>query len=163
MRHQRKPLTERLWKHIDKRGPDDCWLWTASVDKKGYGQINSGDGRVLKTHRLVLSEKIGRELSAGEWSLHTCDTPACNNPVHLYVGDSVANVRDMRERGRARYGGARGTRNCNAKLTDDDVRSIREAARVREFGMGARLADAYGVSRAVISAVVNRRTWRHVT
>jgi hypothetical protein len=163
MRHQRRPLTERLWKHIDVRGQDDCWPWTASVDKKGYGQINGGNGRTLKSHRLVLAEKIGRELADGEWSLHTCDVPPCNNPAHLYVGSAVDNVRDMYTRGRARDEGAKGARNGNAKLTDDAVRAIRDVAAVGGFGTKARLAESYGVSQAVISAVVLRRTWRHVT
>lgn len=47
-----------------------------------------------------------------------------------------------------------------AKLTDDDVRAIR---RGREEGLSIdRMAAQFGVSRAQISSICTRRTWKHL-
>lgn len=48
-----------------------------------------------------------------------------------------------------------------SKLTADEVRVIRE-----RYASGAesqqRIADEYGVSQPVVSAIIRRKTWRHV-
>ncbi|NDJ91830.1 hypothetical protein [Mycolicibacter kumamotonensis] len=49
-----------------------------------------------------------------------------------------------------------------AKLTEDDVREIRAHYAAGRWGIKD-LADIYAVSTATMSAVVHRRTWRHVT
>lgn len=56
----------------------------------------------------------------------------------------------------------RGERHHAAKLTEADVRKIRE---LWNFGMGWRqnaLAEEYGVQPACINGIVNRRYWKHV-
>ena len=32
-----RTLAERFWEKVDKRGPDECWLWTAAKKDGGYG------------------------------------------------------------------------------------------------------------------------------
>lgn len=55
----------------------------------------------------------------------------------------------------------RGSLNGRAKLTEDDVRTIR--ARCTEGGVSQRaLAAEYGVSQVKISQIVLRKSWRHV-
>lgn len=49
-----------------------------------------------------------------------------------------------------------------AKLTEDDVREIRADYAAGRWGIKD-LADIYGVAQPTMSAVVHRRTWRHVT
>jgi hypothetical protein len=54
----------------------------------------------------------------------------------------------------------RGERNGHAKLTEEDVREIRElrgAFTVRELG------ELYGINSGSISDIQNRKRWRHVT
>lgn len=86
---------DRLWAGIDKRGPDECWPWTRSCSKGGYGQLWVS-GTVQYVHRLVVEAPAGSEV------LHSCDNPPCCNPAHLTVGTHAANMADHRRKGRAR-------------------------------------------------------------
>ena len=156
------PVEQRIWRHIGSGAADTCWLWTASVDHKGYGQINDGKGRIRKSHQIVLEIALGRPLASGEWALHRCDNPPCCNPDHLYAGTPLDNYRDMTERGRAVHTGAAGIRNCNAKLTDDDIRTILSSLDGKH-GTQARLARQYGISPTTIMNIKRRVIWKHVT
>jgi hypothetical protein len=49
-----------------------------------------------------------------------------------------------------------------AKLTEDDVREARAMHAAGRFGVGD-LAHIYDVSQSNMSAVINGKTWRHLT
>jgi DNA invertase Pin-like site-specific DNA recombinase len=51
----------------------------------------------------------------------------------------------------------RGEEVASAKLTADDVRAIRRDERTR-----AEIAAQYGISKATVSSIWARRTWKHV-
>lgn len=158
------PLEIRIWKHIARRGPDDCWFWTGSLDHGGYGQINDGRGRIRKAHQVVLEIVLARPLAPGEWGLHRCDNPPCCNPAHLYAGTVQDNVRDMWARGRGYTIGRRpGQLNGNATLTDAQAREILAALSDNPpRGTKARLAREYGVTKSIITRIENGRMWGHV-
>lgn len=79
----RGTLAERFWQKVDKRGPDDCWPWTASLDSKGYGQIYSGHGNKNMQGHSASMLIHGHKLPAGkEWD-HICKDRTCVNPAHL--------------------------------------------------------------------------------
>lgn len=40
----------RFWSHVDRRGEDQCWPWTAGTDRWGYGQFRV-EGRIWPAHR----------------------------------------------------------------------------------------------------------------
>lgn len=158
----RAPLHQRLWAKIDKRGPDECWPWTGCVTAQGYGRIGRGGGRggMMLPHRAVWEEANGAIPQDGpsyeHVIMHTCDNRLCCNPSHLRLGSQADNTRDMDEKGRRVS--AYGERHCCARLTEDDVRSIRASAESTRK-LGAR----YGVSSRTISDIKRRETWRHVT
>ncbi len=52
-------------------------------------------------------------------------------------------------------------RNAAAKLTDEDVRVIRQMANSRMLPQYM-IAQKFGVNAAVVCQVVNRQTWMHV-
>lgn len=161
----RPPLEVRLWRNIDRRGPDECWPWMAGLDAGGYGQINDGKGRIRKAHQIVLEIVLVRPLKPGEWGLHHCDYRPCCNPRHLYVGTVKDNVRDMWTRGRGhRLGPRPGEANHNAVLTETQIIEILDVLRSNPpRGTQASLARKYRVNPSVIMRIKQGRIWRHVT
>lgn len=57
------------------RGPDECWPWQGSVDKKGYGYTQDG-GKWRSAHRRVYQHLIG-PIPDGKELDHSCHTADC--------------------------------------------------------------------------------------
>ena len=147
-------LTDRqlrnFWRKVDVGGPDECWPWMGSTNRRGYGTIWLGG--VYKAHRvgMAIEGRDPLELMA----CHTCDNPPCCNPAHLFAGTGTDNVHDRDAKRR----GASGERHGLSKLTADDVKAIRCDTRPLNI-----IAAEYGVSDMSISYVKARKTWAHVT
>jgi hypothetical protein len=116
-----------------------CWLWLGYTDKGGYGRSEIAL-RCRGVHQAVFEAMVG-PIPDGLFVLHTCDTPACCNPEHLYLGTQKQNIQDRDGRGHT----ARGQKQHLAKLTDAGVREIRSLSKA---GNGAaELARRFGVTR----------------
>lgn len=159
---------ERFWSRVDKSG--DCWLWTRKVNRDGYGRFG-GRGQNMFAHRFVWTITYG-DIPKGLYICHACDNPRCVNPGHLFIGTLADNNEDMTIKGRrskhlppngqkfTKGGQTAGTKNYNAKLTEDDVREIR---RLRECGQKvSELSARYGVGQWEIYMIVQRKKWQHV-
>src|SRR6266699_7199481 len=77
-----RTLPERFWSHVQRT--DDCWLWAAAKNPKGYGIFNIDK----KRNKNELAHRISYRLHYGAIPthlrvLHHCDTPSCVNPSHL--------------------------------------------------------------------------------
>lgn len=150
---------ERFWAKIDKT--DGCWLWTGATNSGGYGSFMYA-GRLCGAHRLMLVW-FGRLVSpihtgcrSKNVVLHSCDNPRCVNPQHLTMGTNSQNQREAYARNlRKPYLGSTHT---NAKLTDAQVKEIRDLYDSGQM-LQIPLAKKYGVSQRAISLVVRRETY----
>jgi hypothetical protein len=151
-----RPLADRFWEKVNRRGPTECWPWTAATNEHGYGVMNPGrhSGPTIKAHR-VSAELAGMDI-AGRAVLHSCDNPPCVNPAHLRPGTLADNGADMAARDRSMHG----SRNPNSRLTEPEVAVIK---RLVLEGIEHRvIAARFDVSRATVSYIAEGKTWRRV-
>jgi hypothetical protein len=179
-RRSRGSLVDRFWAKVDKNGPvpihapelGPCWVWTGCTFPSGYGQIwVGGEKRIDQAHRVVFQLE-GETIPEGVWVRHRCDNPPCVRRVsHLILGTAQQNVEDRQERNRTARGlwtgvythpesRLRGERNGAARLTESQVREIRDAVLSR--GTVSALARAMGVSRSTIVRARVGANWMHV-
>jgi hypothetical protein len=158
----------KLWRRIDRRGPDECWPYTGATDRRGYGRPGYGLGldeqgrpktKRYYAHRRVYELLVG-PIPEGKILLHTCDNPPCCNPAHLRVGTDADNKRDSIAKDRH----ARGERTRRNVLTEDLVLEIREEFRfLSERKTNAKeLAEKYGVAPGTVYLAATGRTWSHL-
>lgn len=148
-RRQRGPCRP-LYKLI--RFDNGCWKWMAARHPDGYGNI-CVDARTLPAHKFFYMLFIG-PVPVGMECCHTCDTPECVNPDHLFLGTHLDNMKDMAEKQRSTIG----ERHSKAKLSDEAVRVIRQSTESTSA-----LAATFGVHANTINEVRARRRWQHVT
>lgn len=143
----------RFWSKVCIGGPDDCWLWQRGKDKDGYGKV-SLSYRDLRAHRVAYV--LANYVDPGAFLVcHSCDTPACCNPAHLWLGTVADNDADRDVKGRAN--GPRGIKNKQHKLTTRQVKEIRQSCEVQRI-----IAKRFGVSRSLVSMIRNRVIWRYL-
>src|SRR3990172_5475616 len=94
----RKNTQEQFEKKFEMIPECGCWLWTAGCTDKGYGQFRlSGVNKLA--HRTAWEFYRG-PIPAGLCVLHRCDTPACVNPYHLFLGTQYDNAQDRENKNR---------------------------------------------------------------
>jgi hypothetical protein len=160
-------IEARFWSHVRKTDDaDSCWEWQGGRWKKsGYGVFKKGNQR-YKAHRVAYA------IQYGKWpdnlTCHTCDNPKCVRGSHLFDGTNAENLSDMVAKGRSMRGIPRkpeailrGERNPNHHFTEQDILTIRSMD-LSQPGAKAALARELGVSKFAISAILHRKTWRHL-
>lgn len=151
-------LTERFWAKVCIGPKDECWEWTASRLKNGYGHIGVG-GKTEYAHRL--SYKIHKgSVPAGLDVCHSCDNRACVNPDHLWIGTRAENMADCATKGRARGPNYKGSEVGTSKLVEMDVVLIKAA--LLKGASPSDLGRKYGVSRSAISMIKRGKSWAHI-
>lgn len=174
------PMPARFWDKVNKApglGPKgECWLWTAST-VRGYGNFGLTPSRWVRSHRLSWELAHG-PIPGGLCVLHECDTPACVNPNHLFLGTRKDNAQDAIQKGRWYSGDRhwtrlhperplnvvfpehrnRGQHNGQAILKPETVRAIRAASGPRKT-----IAEMFGVSKSTVYAIKGGHRWGHLS
>lgn len=156
-----KSLPKRYWVKVDRRGPDECWLWLGSSKGKkngNYGHIGLGG----EHGKIGLAHRVGYELEYGAISdnmnvLHTCDNPLCQNPKHLFLGTQLDNIADREAKGRGVIPDNRGR---SKKLTRIQVLEIFDLKGKESQSTTAR---RYSIRQQHVDGIQNKRMWVWLT
>ncbi len=112
----------------------------------------------MSVGRVMCLEVKGSPPEGKPEAAHSCGNGGggCFNPNHLYWASKAENYRDRVTHGVSQ----RGPRHGMAKLTEGDVREIRNlcAGGVLQRAVAAR----FNIARPTVSTIVQRRNWQWV-
>jgi len=141
---------------LDHRSVDGCngCINFTGVPAREYGSVRFR-GREIRANRAMWEHHNG-PIPKGLVVRHKCDNKRCCNIEHLELGTPNDNVQDAVTRGRH----AKGTSMASAKLTENDIKPIREliAKNIPPRIIGLQ----FGVSRAAIRHIKDGTSWKHV-
>jgi hypothetical protein len=136
---------------------ESCWLWVGAKVPVGYGMIWINERKAYEQAHRVSYRIYKGVIPIGLYVCHTCDNTSCVNPDHLFLGTTQENTADKMKKGRHSHGETHG----RTPLTAKDVIEIRSIF-TKEYGQLSRLAEKYKISCTAMSAILNRKTWRHI-
>ncbi len=140
----------RFWSKVDKRGPDECWLWTGSMYPDGYGQFKDPQRVSPKRAHRVAMELAGVAMPSGALALHSCDNRRCVNVAHLRAGSHAENMSDRQTRNP--------TNRPGAVLTVEQAQVIRFLCRSTTL-LQREIGALFGVTNKVVNLIAKRKTW----
>tara|TARA_R110002126_G_C10230137_1_gene479968 strand:- start:74 stop:589 length:516 start_codon:yes stop_codon:yes gene_type:complete len=162
----RIPPEDRFWEKVDKKTPDQCWLWLGATNKRGYGSLmmpnGTHHGDTIYAHRFsyALHHPISIPINEIDFQVcHSCDNRTCVNPYHLRLATNLDNVNDRVERGRANS--VRGENQGHAIMTEKDVLEIREKYALGNISLND-IAKEYNCSKSCIGSIITRKSWTHI-
>lgn len=164
-RNHKKPRPVPTWEaYFAGRFTDsgDCKLWKGNPDQGGYGRCTAAFAPDIHfAHRMSYFLHHGA-FDLKLRVLHRCDTPACINPHHLFLGTQTDNVADMVAKCRHRSGaGYLGEENPGARLTGEGVVQMRELRRQTKMPF-YKLAERFGVSTMTAHRACSGESWGHI-
>lgn len=140
---------------------DECLIWPFGsagfrLGGNGYGQVRY-KGKKMTAHLLMCILTHGEKPFEGAVVRHSCGKGhlGCVAPKHLSWGTNFDNAADKIVHGTE----ARGKKNARSKLTDDDVRKIRELDGKLSNN---KTAVMYEISPNTVKNIRERRTWTNV-
>lgn len=161
-----------------------CLVWQRYCGPNGYGRVTI-NGESLLLHRVLYYIYYGQD-PEDNLVLHSCDNRKCGRKSHLHLGTHRDNTNEMWERKRhpgwtvflaknpgiieqwkaegkfqhlAQYQ-QNGENNAGSKLTERDVREIRQRSANGEYYRD--IAKDYNVTHSNIDAIIKRKSWKHI-
>lgn len=134
-----------------------CVIWRGSISC-GYGVVRY-KGKMWRAHRAAWDAERG-PIPPGMFVCHKCDTPACVNVKHLFLGTPKDNSDDMVRKGRSTKGLAgkvrlAGESNGRCKLSASQVQEV-----LHTKGKTRWLANKFGVDRTTIQKIRRGVNWK---
>ena len=150
----RTPLSERFCGKVEIGRLNECWEWQAQINTYGYGVVRADNQKAQGAHREAYRLHYGDEIPEGMLIMHSCDNPACVNPLHLSIGTHKDNKADSCQKGRHTFGNSHG----NRKLNEDQAKQIIADPRPKE-----EIAAEYGVTVRTVYYIKSGKLWRHLS
>jgi len=135
----------------------NCWSWTGSKDRNGYGVFGHHRNKQLRAHRAAYEFHVGA-IPTGMFVCHSCDNPSCINPKHLFVGTAKDNTQDMIKKQRKTI--LYGELHPNSKLSNDQVLRIKQL-RKQNIPLND-IANQFCISFQTVSSIAKGTTWNHI-
>lgn len=164
MTRQCLPVVDRFEAKIERCPMSGCWLWSDAPDDCGYGRLGLPGNQMVKAHRLSYELHRG-PIPDGLQVLHSCDTPPCVNPDHLFLGTHDDNMADRERKGRGNYvppPARPGSLHPRARLSENIVLRLRQQVANGEHVNLSVEAPLLGVAISSLSRALSGRTWTHV-
>jgi hypothetical protein len=154
------PMSQRFWSKVAicQHGMDCpycCWEWQAGKAHCGYGSFHvktRGGWRPRRAHRKAWELINEREIPNGLKALHHCDNPPCCSIWHIYIGTSLDNMRDARQRGRLCVGEQHGW------LKQEDALTIKEL--YRQGSTLLKIAQEFNIGFTAVWHILHGKTWK---
>jgi len=113
-----------------------------------------------RVHRLVLEAFVG-PCPAGMGTCHANGIRTDNRVSNLRWDTRVANAQDAVKHGTSGGFKARGETSSAAKLTEQQVRQIREEYNTGQFFQWE-IAERHGITRPTVGCIIRGETWKHL-
>ena len=92
-------IEERFWSKVDIHSEDECWIWKGAMTSRKYGSFFYL-GKMQPSHRISWMLHNNQIIPKTMYVCHSCDTPLCVNPKHLFLGTQKDNIQDCVKKGR---------------------------------------------------------------
>ena len=134
-----------------------------AIHDGGYPMVSLSKNRIVKqyfVHYLVLLT-FHKPRPRGMECCHKDGDPTNRNLSNLRWDTKSGNMQDAIRHGTASGGSLPGESNPSAKLTEAEVRQIRQMHATGLHSIGS-LSRTFKVTKFTISWIVKYRTWRHI-
>jgi DNA-binding Xre family transcriptional regulator len=133
-------------------------------EKLGSHCLEMPSARMIRRYNNTsqIAHRIAWKLEHGDilddmLVMHKCDNAKCINHLHLELGTHKQNMKDRDERGRT----AAGTRHGMCRLTEDNVRKIKEYLRDGTKS-GREIANEFKITPSQVSRIKVGKVWNNI-